>query len=189
MILICRNDIRARECVAELPDTVLDTYTIAFEDNFGTLGFCAGTESTEVLSSIIKPKSFMWSNGISEPMEFSGDYKRVISRRASGVWIVFHEVNENFYNELAAYRTNNIQMLKAKLNKKSIDITSGLLWSVVNKNPGLICLGDLCAVNNTCKFISVWSRSDAGIYFHLYAPPQFISKDLDIKFVDELPCE
>ncbi len=63
MILICKNDIRARECVTGLPPYILETYTVAYESEDGELGFCSGRESTEILEKLIKPRSFLWSNG------------------------------------------------------------------------------------------------------------------------------
>lgn len=189
MIYISKNDVRSRECVTELPDHISDTYTIAYESSFGELGFLKCKESTEILGEIILPRSFSWSDRNREPNEFLGDYKRTMSLGTNGVGVVFHEINENFTKELKLYRDAGLIKLKEKLKGGSEEVNQGVLWRMVKKDPGFIHLGELDVVREMCRYFSVWSCSDAGICFHLYEFPKFISEDLDIKFVDELPCE
>lgn len=189
MIYISKNDVRARECVTGLSDCILDTYTIAYESSCGELGFLKCKESTDVLRKIILSKSFSWSDRSKEPNEFLGDFKKAMSLGTNGVGVVFHEVNDNFANELKLYREAGLEKLKASLKGGCEEVNQGVLWRMVKKNPGFIYLGELDVISEMCRYFSVWSFSDAGIYFHIYEFPKFINEDLDVKFVDELPCE
>ncbi|WP_430455028.1 hypothetical protein [Rheinheimera sp.] len=189
MIYISKNDIRANECVTNLPAHILDTYTVAYESTCGELGFFKCKESTEILNKIIVPKSFSWSDRNKEPTEFLGDFKEKMSFGTNGRGVVFHETNDNFTRELKIYRDAGLKKLKENLKGGCSEVDQGVLWRMVKKDPGFIHLGELDIVSAMCRFFSVWSCSDAGIYFHLYEFPKFINENLDIQFVDELPWE
>lgn len=189
MILICKNDIRSRECVTGIPPYILETYTIAYKSKDGELGFCNNYESTEILQKIIKPRSFLWSNGLNEPIEFSNNYKETISRRSSGTWIVFHETNDIFDRELKNYKSAVLKRLKEKIKGGCADIDFGIFGELFKKDVDHIYLGDLPKINQLCRFISIGSYSDAGIIFHLYDDPKFLDNSLEFEYVEELPYE